>query len=311
MIPQTSPALGKKAPGGTMRYPDQIFKDDSDYVSITFYDYVAPYSTQGGGGAGITNNAGIAFSAYNNSVSSQTLGTPSSTILLYMPEDIGTQYGAQWQETNLSTVARGALGGFGGASGGDFGGAIGAVGGTIKTTTENALSKGTLVVNAISQAVGQTNFGSLTVNDIFSAATGQVLNPNTEVLYKGPKMRNFSLSFKMAPRNNPEAIAIKNIITALKFATLPKYGGKGADTAASFVQVPQIVDVTFMQGNSPHPWVTQYKPSVIENLDVSYTPDGAWATLPNGSPVATTIKISFQEIKMVYADEINSQGPSY
>ena len=176
--------------------------------------------------------------------------------------------------------------------------------------TSNFFTKGTGVANAISTILGQTNFGSVTVNDVFSAATGQILNPNTEVLYKGPKMRTFGLNFKMAPRNQNEANNIKSIIQAFKYATLPKFGGKG-DANVSFVTVPQIVDVSFMKGNTEIPWVTQYKPAVITDLSISYTPDGAWATLPNGSPVATSIKVSFQETKMVYADEVVGTGATY
>ena len=60
-----------------------------------------------------------------------------------------------------------------------------------------------------------------------------------------------------------------------------------------------------------HPYVTQFKPSAITGFDVSYTPDGAWATYKDGSPVATTISISFKELKMLYAEELNQSGGSY
>jgi len=310
MIRNTSPTLSGKAPKINTRYPETNFDQDTDYVKINFYDYVAPFSEKGGGSSGITNSAGDAFSSYNNSSAAAALGSPTSTLVLYMPEDIAGQYGANWQDTNLTTVARGAMGMFGEAAGGNAGASAGAGLDALKTATENMFTKGTGVVNAVSQILQQANFGSLTVNDIFSVSTGQVLNPNTEVLYKGPKMRNFDLSFKMAPRNSKESDNIKDIIKAFKYATLPRFGGAG-DAAASFVRVPQIVDVTFMKGNTENPWVTQFKPTVITNFDVSYTPDGAWATLPNGSPVATTIKISFQETKMVYADEVISSGANY
>ena len=292
-----------KAPSIDARYPSGKFNADTDYVKINFHDYVAPYSTQGATAAG--NNAVANYASYNN-----TLGSPTSTLSLYMPEDIGSEYGASWQDTNISTIARGALGAFGKTAGGDPAAGLGMAVDALGIASNNFLTKGTGVVNAISQALQQANFGSLTVNEIFSVTTGQVLNPNTEVLYKGPKMRNFSLNFKMAPRNDAETKEIKNIIKAFKYATLPRIGGAG-DQAASFIRVPQIVDVTFMKGSSPHPWITQYKPSVITSFDVSYTPDGAWATLPNGSPVATTIKISFQETKMVYADEVVGDGATY
>lgn len=316
MLSRQSPSFSGNAPGGLDRYPETNFDADTDYVMFTFYDYVAPYSTQGGGSGGITNAAGQAFSSYNQS-SASALGAANSgpgrrtgQVVLYMPEDIGGQYGGSWDAANLSTMAKGAIAGFGEGAGGNAGGAFSAPLNAVKTATENMFTQGTGVVNAISQALGQSNFGSVTVNDIFSLATGQVLNPNTEVLYKGPKMRTFDLSFKMAPRNQTEANSIRKIIHKFKYATLPSFGGQ-QDLNASFVRVPQIVDVTFMKGGSENEWVTQYKPAVITNLDVSYTPDGAWASLPNGSPVATSLKISFQETKMVYADETSATGATY
>ena len=300
MIPSSSEPKGT-APSGTYRYPQTDFDEDADYVKIRFFDYTAPFSAEGGGTSGAT------IPAYNKS--SSGLGKAGAILHLYMPEDIEGQYGGNWETANISEVAK-SIEAFGKASVGDGGGAVGAVLNTIKTSVGN-ISKGTVVANVISQALSQSNFGSLSVNDIFSVTTGQILNPNTEVLYKGPKMRTFGLNFKMAPRNSKEADSIKNIIQAFKYATLPKYGGRGDKLDASFVAVPQIVDVSFMKGNKEIPWVTQYKPAVITDLSISYTPDGAWATLPNGSPVATTIRVSFQETKMIFADEVVGTGATY
>ena len=285
-----------------LRYPNVAFMDDTDYVQVSFYDYVAPFSTGGDSGA----SANLA--AYNKS--SDSLGTATSTINMYMPQDIEGQYGGNWDNQNLSTFARAALDTFGSGAGGDGGGSMMAMLEGITKPTENFFQKGTGIANAISGALGATNFGSITVNDIFSVTTGQVLNPNTEVLYKGPKMRTFSLSFKMAPRNDKECTIIKQIIETFKYATLPNFGG-AQDENVSFVKVPQLVDVTFMTGNKANEWVTQYKPAVITDFSVSYTPDGAWATLPNGAPVATQITVQFNETKMVYANEVTGGGATY
>lgn len=288
---------------GSLRYPSGNFDADTDYVVMTFYNYAAPFSSEISGGAGPT------LTAYNSSASTGLEATGTS-VILYMPQDMQGQYGGNWDVANLSNVSRGVLGSFGASAAGDYMDGLAKLGEAAKVTTENALTKGTAVANAISSALQMSNFGSLSVNDIFSSTTGQILNPNTEVLYKGPQMRKFDLSFKMAPRNSTEAEQIRKILHAFKYATLPKYGGK-QDANTSFVQVPQIVDVTFKKGNDPHPWVNQYKPSVITNLDISYTPDGTWATLPNGSPVATSLKISLQETKMVYANEVIADGGTY
>jgi len=302
MLPSTGVSTGPKTPKKEqLRYPYEAIGQDMEYVLFTFYDYTAPFSKDGF----ITE---ASLDAYNKS--SSGLKSTGKTVIMYMPEDIEGQYGASWTDTNISTIARGALGAFGAFSGKDLGGTLNATIAAGTTTFNNAINKGTLAAKGISELLAKANFGSLSVNDVFAASTGQILNPNTEVLYKGPKMRNFSLSFKMTPFNEADCGRIRQIIHAFKFATLPTYGGAG-DEKTSFVKVPQIVDVTFRKGNVVSPWVTQYKPSVITDFNVSYTPDGAWARLPNGAPVSTTMRISFQETKMVYANELQEGGPSY
>ena len=300
MIPDQNPIA--KAPSGQFKYPNVAFTSDMDYVLFTFYKYKAPFSSQS------DVKSGQGLNQYNSSTTG--MDATGATVALYMPEDMEGEYGGQWQDQNFSNMAVGALGAFGKSAGGEVGKGVGSILGAVKVATSNAFTKGTVAANAISGALAKANFGSVTVNDIFASTTGQLLNPNTEVLYKGPKMRNFSLKFKMAPRDSDEAEQIKKIIHAFKFATLPTYGGAGDDNM-SFVKVPQIVDVTFKKGSTNHDWVTQFKPSVITGFQVSYTPDGAWATLPNGSPVATSISITFQELKMVYADELKDTGASY
>jgi len=305
MIPSTLTATSGSSPSfGQLRYPkDVAYESYMDYVAFTFYDYKPPFAAETAFGP----------SAYNASVSS--LGSSKGSILLYMPEDVEGEYGASWQDMNLSNMARGALGTFGAAAGGSsfvdgIGGAIKRASDTLGQVGANMLD-GTIAANVLTDALGKANFGSLTVDDVFASTTGQVLNPNTEVLYKGPKTRNFTLNFKMVPRNAAEATDIKKIIHYFKSATLPRFGSAGDKKNASFIRVPQIVDVTFKQGSSNHPWVNQFKPSAITSLNFSYTPDGAWATLPNGSPVATTMRISFQELKMLYADELSVSGATY
>lgn len=301
---------GNSVGAGQLRYPNVPYESDSDYVLFSFYNYQAPFSKQVVGSGKPDAFIGGGLNAYNAS-SSSGLKSSGTSIILYMPEDVEAQYGASWQETNLTNVARGALAGFGSAAGADLGASIGNMVKAAVVSTDNFLTQGTSVANAISSALSSANFGSLTVNDVFAASTGQILNPNTEVLYKGPKMRNFSLNFKMAPKDTTEAGKIKQILTTFKKSILPQYGGAGDAKKQSFVTIPKIVDVTFMNGGKPSPWVTQFKPSVITNLDISYTPDGTWATYRDGSPVATSMKISFQETKMVYADEIKDNGGSY
>ena len=59
-----------------------------------------------------------------------------------------------------------------------------------------------------------------------------------------------------------------------------------------------------MKGSSEHEGLPRFKMCAITQVDVNYTPDGAYATYFDGQPVAIQLSISFQETKMVFAEEI-------
>lgn len=311
MLPvNTSQSIGGSplSPGGSLRYPKDPVSNDTDYVRFDFYDYKSPFS---GGSTGDTREA------YNNSADKNGLGTPRGSVILYMPEDIQAEYGAQWSGRNISNIGRSALAAAGKLSNNaDVVGSINEVLKGFNESITNGVTQGTGIANIVKTALSSAQFDDLSVNNILSLTGGKILNPNTELIYDGPQMRNFSLNFKMAPKNQPEASEIKKIITAFKQAILPKFNGDTAGTGGSqslraFVGIPMVVDVSFMSGSTNNRYVSQYKPSVLTNVNVSYTPDGAWATYEGGSPVATSLSLQFMELKMVYSEEIFTEGASY
>lgn len=152
--------------------------------------------------------------------------------------------------------------------------------------------------------------GGVTSNDILASTKGKILNPNTEVLYQGPQLRTFSLNFKMVPRTDDEARLIKRICTQFKRASLPT-GSSGNEK--NLIGVPKVVGVTFMsappnsnKAASKNEWVSQYKISALGGVDINYTPDGSWSTYRDGSPVATQLTLQFQELKLIYEQDVDS-----
>lgn len=92
------------------------------------------------------------------------------------------------------------------------------------------------------------------------------------------------------------------------------------DSNANYIGVPGLCQVQFMKGANVHPYLPQFKVCAITGVDVNYTPDGSYATYGGksgtgatdyGSPVATELTLSFQETKLVYSEDIISNGPSY
>ena len=80
---------------------------------------------------------------------------------------------------------------------------------------------------ATSAAIGALG-GNVSAADILARQTGQIFNPNMELLFNGPTLRSFNFSFKMTPRSPSEAQECKNIIRSFKSNMAPKTKNTGS-----------------------------------------------------------------------------------
>ena len=296
-----------------VRYPSAPYiGDTTDYVGFKFYDYKPPFQAVDrlkgtGGGIGV----GAVYGQYNASVQvGENNLKPAkgfSPMFLYMPQDIQGQYGANWGGASFGANFKGLSETF--ARGGmpnlnSFANTISSLTGSLKTASYKA------AVDAMNKGLGT----SVTLKQLMGGVSGTIMNPNVEMMYESPELRGFQLRFKMQARNKDESINIKKICYQFKRALHAGFGGSVAFTAThagSMITVPKIVQVSFMTGSDLNVYVPQYKPCAITQVDVNYTPDGAWAPLDGGAPVATEISVTFKETKLIYAQEINFDGASY
>ena len=67
-----------------------------------------------------------------------------------------------------------------------------------------------------------------------------------------------------------------------------------------------------MRGSERNRYLPRYKMCAITDVNVNFTPDNVYATFdPSnglGSPVATELKISFMETKLVFSEDIKERG---
>jgi len=301
----------------SLRYPSEpaAIEADSDYVLFSFYPYAPPF----GGGRDTKNRADPnspskspsnpwGYSNYQDS-SARTYNNKSDlqSIVLYMPEDIQTQFGAGWNGAGFGAAAAGMLGvagsvnfqkdGFAMAQAG-----LSSIGGGVKAATFKVLLDG---INAVAGA-------NISLNQALGTVTGTILNPNVELAYEAPKLRTFSLKFKLVPRTGNESINIRKICNTFKKAMLPKFGGQalfGAQKeAANLITIPDLCQVLFMKGSEIHPFLPRYKLCGITDVSINYTAAGAYATMGDGSPAATELTISFLESKLIFAGEVDIDG---
>lgn len=324
-----------------LQYPrDSVYQEFTDYVKFTFFQYKPPFDKdyQTSTSSSTTGQQGLDL--YNStSVNLETISIGNfNEILMYMPEDIQAQYTADWGDKSFTNTTRDVLNAVADARVGD--GVLGAtVQGLMNATGRGPSLIAQQIANQINGLPGGIG-GNVSINDVLGGTSGIVLNPNVELLFNAFGMRGFTLNFKMTPRNDTEAKDIRNIITCFKKASLPTYGAEPqlfekaskrfssiftsqdvadaqsgtADTSSNntnYIGIPKLCGVSFMKGSELHPFLPKYKACAIQDVSVNYTPDGSYATYKDGSPVATTLSLTFAETKLVYANEITFDGASY
>ena len=302
-----------------LRYPRQALgggsiTSESDYVLFEFYKYAPPFRAQksganftGGNRTNLLATAGNVFD-YNRAGDYEKAGEDYSSVIMYMPEDISTGFKANWGGKAFSNIATDALRAAGAEGLNKLDG--------LATGVANAVDRLPALTGsaAIRKGIQKITGDSLSNDDVFGAISGAILNPNTELLFSGHDMRNFQLNFKMVPRNGNESVEIQEICKVFKMCTLPSknpgkiFAATNQGLTAGFIGVPNLCKVSFMKGSGPHPALPVYKICAVTQVDVNYTPDGAYATYSDGSPVAIQLSINFQETKLVFAEDIANNG---
>ena len=139
------------------------------------------------------------------------------------------------------------------------------------------------------------------LNNVLARTDNVVLNPNLELLFQGPQLRPFSFTFKMSARSQTEADDIKKIIKYFKYHMAVR------KEQGLFLRAPHVFTIQYMKGEVPrHPGINLISPTddtkacALTNCSVDYTPLGSYATYEDGTMVAYTLSLQFQEITPIY-----------
>ena len=146
--------------------------------------------------------------------------------------------------------------------------------------------------------------GNVTPNQLIARASGQILNPNLELLFEGVQLRVFPFQFEFFPRNYDEAQQVKKIIRVLKRSMASKkgQGGKGI-----FIKQPDIFQLEYKKGSEPHPFLNKFLPAHLTNMKVNYTQSGNYSTFYDGTPTHISVQCSFTEVNPVYQEDYDGE----
>ena len=160
-----------------------------------------------------------------------------------------------------------------------------------------------------SKAVGAFG-GNVSVNQLLARESGEILNPNMELLFNGPTLRSFRFSFKMTPRSSAEAEQIKLIIRSFKRNMAPKTAAaanKSGSRGNFFLKSPNIFELRYRSGNQDHPFLHKFKQCFLTDVSVNYTGEGVYATYEDATPVSMILDLSFKELEPVYDVDYDSE----
>lgn len=284
----------------TLRYPNNI-DSSTDFMRIQIGSYSSPLKG--------TTASEFAYNANPNSF------TKSKEIYLNMPDSLGSTFTGAWNGKPTSALAQYALGQFAVPIGKSLkeGGALSLPTLNLAAATSAAVTD---IVTAIGNKLGEIpGIGSnLSANDFLQIATETIINPNTELLYGGPGLRNHGYTFKLIPRNEGEAEQIINIVNEFKLACLPKnqsqFFGNDATKSRNFIGVPDVCQVQFMQqqvkegGSGENPNLPKYKTSAFTSVSTNYITDNQYMSYRDGRPIGISLTITLIELKLVFREDV-------
>lgn len=129
-------------------------------------------------------------------------------------------------------------------------------------------------------------------------STGAIVNPNLELLFQGPTLRQFSFTFVMSAREELESKSIKKIIRFFKQGMSVKRASTGL-----FLKSPHTFNIKYIHKSSDHTYLNKIKECALLNFTVDYTPAGNYSTYEDGSMTMYSLSMTFQELDPIYDDD--------
>ena len=248
--------MPKKTSASKLVYPTGLVTPDTDLLHIMVLQYEPP-STKSASGT-FTFRSSDAANRVTNSKSTRILGD----IFLPVPSNINDEKSVGWKDSTLNSIAADAIDQLGGVLDdlsyenlkSNAGAAFGAVGERVDQVLDKyrgALSDAgvgdALETFLVGKAINVAG-ANVDLNDLITRRSGQVLNPNLELLFKSVNLRRFNYSFNLTPRTRQESNTCKGIIRTFKKRMSPKSTSSTGGGRGLFISSPDVFQLQFRKG---------------------------------------------------------------
>ena len=304
-----------KFKSGGFRYPLEALTESTDYLQFTIVEYQSVKERGSGSLVGSPGSRRIGPQGTRDKAT-----TILGSIILQMPSNIQDGNAVDYGESKMNTLMGAAAGVLG--SGIEGGGEVLAamvkgdkaeieaakskmaknMKGSVSGVDESIMDAASdfVTAKATSAALGALG-GNVSAAQLLARQKGQIFNPNMELLFNGPTLRNFNFSFKMTPRSPEEALEVKNIIRMFKLNMAPKTKNTGSVGGSGiFLKTPSVFELRYKKGAGEHPFLHKFKQCFLTNISVNYTGEGVYATYDDATPISMTMDLSFKELEPIY-----------
>lgn len=149
---------------------------------------------------------------------------------------------------------------------------------------------------AIVKAIGADQFGAA---DATLQQQGIAVNNATTLTYEGSAIRTFSLGFTLVTESADEAKVVKTIENTFRKYMYAKKEGE------YILKYPPVFRIKFMKGTEVNEFLPHLFDSYLTGMTVGYNSQSN-IFHADGSPVDTTIELSFQEQRQLTREDLYS-----
>jgi hypothetical protein len=239
----------------------------------------------GAGGAGATAaglaTVGAGATALMAASATRAQRRLKTAIAMHVPNQLSIRYGMQWNEEDtgalqMATTASTEL-----------------MAAVKNKDAKNLTEPAKAIITNLALSKGPNAAG-------MSAATGMAANPKKEQIFKGVDFRSFTFDYQFFPRSPEEAQNVLKIIYEFKYHMHPEFKDNN-----NFIYIyPSEFDIFYYQNGEENMNLHRHTSCVLTELNVNYTPNGAFTTFANGMPTQINVTMNFKELALLTKDKV-------
>ena len=315
-------SFGKRGKIIDLKYPHDLLAggdgtEGQDHIIIEMFQYQSPQSTILGIKKGQKAKTGVSgYGLRRNTVLKKYIGA----VRMPIPNNLSISNGVSWGDSKINALEASAMGmafqRAKEATSGDILGAIqgvfGDLGQALKEIRAGALKgdgQGNIALSALASQFALSRIGiNVDANQFIGRGVGGIINPNLELLFNSPKLRNFSFQFNFAPNDELDASIMRKIQRFFKQGMSPIRNNANL----IFLGSPNVFRIRYRTKERDRiKGLPMHKICAMTTCDINYTPDNVYQAyedeVAGSSPVRTVMTLNFTELTPVFNNDYNSE----